>query len=108
MVAAEIEDKARLLFRQPEANSYGILNVRAEFLAAQPEVTARVLTVYEKARKYALANPAELQALLVADAGLEPGIIARQLGERTDLTNPAPWRSAKRSSPPVRRYRLRA
>ncbi len=88
MAAAELEDKASLFFRNPAANSYGVLNVREAFLAEHPEVTARVLTIYEKAREYALANPAELQNLLVAEAGLAPEIIARQLGERTDLSNP--------------------
>lgn len=88
MAAAEIEDQAKLFYRNADANSYGILNVREEFLAAQPEVTARVLSVYERAREYALANPAELQELLVAETGLAPKIIGRQLSERTDFSNP--------------------
>jgi sulfonate transport system substrate-binding protein len=88
MAAAEIEDKAVLFFRNPAANSFGVLNVREAFLAEQPEVTARVLTVYEKARTYALANLTELKELAVAEAGLPPEVIARQIDERTDLTQP--------------------
>jgi sulfonate transport system substrate-binding protein len=88
MASAELEDKAQLFFRNPAANSYGILNVREEFLTAQPEVTARVLTVYEKARTYSLANLAEVKDLLVAEAGLAPEVIAIQIDQRTDLTNP--------------------
>lgn len=88
MASAELEDKAQLFFRNPAANSYGILNVREEFLTAQPEVTARVLSVYEKARTYALENLGEVKDLLVAEAGLPAEVIARQIDERTDLTNP--------------------
>lgn len=88
MAAAEIEDKASLFFRNPAANSFGVLNVREAFLTEQPEVVARVLTTYEKARTYALENLDEVKGLLAAEAGLAPEIIARQIDERTDLTQP--------------------
>jgi sulfonate transport system substrate-binding protein len=88
MAAAEIEDKASLFFRNPAANSFGVLNVREAFLTEQPEVVARVLATYEKARAYSLENLDELKGLLATEAGLAPEIIARQIDERTDLTQP--------------------
>jgi sulfonate transport system substrate-binding protein len=88
MAAAEIEDKASLFFRNPAANSFGVLNVREAFLTEQPEVVERVLATYEKARTYSLENLDELKGLLAAEAGLAPEIIARQIDERTDLTQP--------------------
>jgi len=88
MAAAEIEDGARLFFRNPAANTYGILNTRDAFLAERPEVVARVLSVYERARRHALDNPDDLKAVTVAATGLSPEVIAIQLDQRTDLTQP--------------------
>jgi sulfonate transport system substrate-binding protein len=86
MAAAEIEGGARLFYRKPDANSWGVLNVREEFAKENPELVKRVLTTYEKARQYALANPAELKASLVAATKLPEPVINRQL-ERTELTH---------------------
>src|ERR1700684_4594498 len=43
MAQAEIEDGARLFFRNPAANTWGILNVREPFLKDHPDVVRRVL-----------------------------------------------------------------
>ena len=86
MAAAEVESKARLFYRKPEANTWGVLNVREEFAAANPEIVRRVLTVYETARKWSLAHPAELNAALIAAAKLPAPVIAKQL-ERTDISS---------------------
>src|SRR6187402_1456202 len=45
MAAAEVEDGAKLFFRNKDANTWGILNVREEFLKDQPELVQRVLRV---------------------------------------------------------------
>lgn len=84
MASAELEGGARLFYRKPEANSWGVLNVREEFAKANPDVVKRVLKVYEDARKFALAHPADLTKSLAAAAKLPEPVIARQL-ERTDL-----------------------
>src|SRR5262250_1913749 len=52
MAQHEIKDGARLFYRKPEANTWGILNVREEFAKDHPDVVRRVLAVYEDARKY--------------------------------------------------------
>jgi sulfonate transport system substrate-binding protein len=85
MASAEIEDGAALFYRKPEANSWGILNVREEFAAEHPDIVKRVLAAYEKARRLALADPKGLAAILVAATKLPDTVIARQL-ERTGLT----------------------
>src|SRR6266704_611926 len=54
MAAAQVEEGARLFYRNKDANTYGILNARKEFLASYPELARRVLAVYETARKYSL------------------------------------------------------
>src|SRR6186997_3255577 len=54
MAAAEIEDGARLFYRKADANTWGILNVREQFLKDHPDIARRVLATYEEARKYSL------------------------------------------------------
>ena len=86
MAAAEIESKARLFYRKPEANTWGVLNVREAFAAENPAVVRKVLTVYETARKWALTHKPELTAMMVAATKLSPAVIERQL-ERTGLAS---------------------
>ncbi len=89
MAAAEIDDGATLFLRKPEANTWGILNVREEFAQKNPEVVARVLKVYEQARNWALKNPAELTKLLSEAAKIPLNVAEKQLKERTELTHSA-------------------
>jgi sulfonate transport system substrate-binding protein len=88
MAASEIEGGAKLFYRNPAANSWGVLNVREAFAQENPEIVKRVLKVYEEGRTYALANPSEVSRVLVAATKLPEPVIARQL-ERTDLKNGA-------------------
>jgi sulfonate transport system substrate-binding protein len=87
MAAAELQDGAVLFHRDSEANTYGVLNVRSDFLEQHPEAVARVLEVYEEARVHALENPDELKRILTETTGLPPEVIDRQIDERTDLTS---------------------
>ena len=87
MAQAEIEDGARLFFRNPEANTWGILNVREEFLKQHPDVVRRVLAVYEDARKYSLANYPELKKAFIGVTKLPDAVVDKQLKERTELTH---------------------
>ncbi|HEY0218659.1 MAG TPA: aliphatic sulfonate ABC transporter substrate-binding protein [Afipia sp.] len=87
LAQAEIEDGARLFYRKPEANTWGILNVREQFLKDNPEIVRRVLAVYEEARKYSLANYDELKRSLIVATKLPEAVIDKQLKERTDLTH---------------------
>ncbi len=86
MAAAEIETGAVLFHRKPEANTWGILNVREEFAQKNPALVRSVLNAYEEARKWSLANPEELKKLLVSFTKLPDAVVARQL-ERTELTH---------------------
>jgi sulfonate transport system substrate-binding protein len=86
MAQAEIEDGARLFFRKPDANTWGILNVRKDFLDDHQDLVRRVLAVYEEARKYSLANYGELKSTFIAVTKLPDAVVDKQLKERTDLT----------------------
>src|SRR6202451_4200458 len=63
---AEIEDGARLFFRNPSANTWGILNVREPFLKEHPDVVRRVLATYEDARKYSLTSYDDLKKTFIS------------------------------------------
>lgn len=85
MAAAEVEDRARLLYRNPAFNSWGALNVRAEFADQFPGIVRRVLGVYERGRLQALKQPEALAASLTKLAKLPDAVIKLQL-ERTNVT----------------------
>jgi len=87
MAQAEVEDGARLFYRKPEANTWGILNVREEFLKDHADLVRRVLAVYEDARKYSLANYAEVKRVFIAATKLPEAVVDKQLTERTELTH---------------------
>jgi sulfonate transport system substrate-binding protein len=87
MAQAEVEDGARLLYRNADANTYGILNVREEFSAQHADLVKRVLAVYETARQYALAHPDEVKKSFSAVTKLPDAVVDKQLNERTDLSN---------------------
>src|SRR5438270_9952164 len=86
MAQAEVEDGARLFYRNAAANTWGILNVREEFLRDHPDLVRRVLAVYEEARKLSLANYDELKQVFQAATKLSDAIADKQLKERTTIT----------------------
>lgn len=88
MAQAELDDGARLFYRNAEINTWGVLNTREDFAADHPELVAKVLQAYEKARAFAVANPAELKRIITEQAKLTDAVAARQL-ERTDLSTAA-------------------
>ena len=87
MAQAEIEDGARLFYRKPDANTWGILNVREQFLKDYPDIVRRVLATYEVARKESLANYDELKKTFIAVTKLPDAVVDKQLKERTELTH---------------------
>lgn len=88
MATAEIENGARLLFRNADWNTYGVLDVREEFAQRYPNYVTRVLEAYERAHAEALAHPAELAVALAKEANLSEAVAKRVL-ERTDLRSTA-------------------
>lgn len=86
MASAEVEAGAKLFYRKPENNSWGVLNTSEAFAKAHPDIVRRVLNTYEQARAEALKNPDAVKAVLVETAKLPENVIAKQL-ERTDLSH---------------------
>ncbi len=88
MAQAELEEHAKLFFRDLSLNTYGFLNVREVFAAEHPELVDLVLASYERGRRWAIANPAELARILSEASKLSLAVAERQLTQRTDFTNP--------------------
>jgi sulfonate transport system substrate-binding protein len=87
MAAAEVDDGAKLFYRNAAANTWGILNVREEFAKDHPDLVRRVLAVYEQARKYSLAHYNEVKGDFIAVTKLSDAVVDKQLKERTELTH---------------------
>lgn len=85
MAAAEVGG-AVLFYRKPEANTWGILNVREEFAAAHPGAVKKVVAAYEEARAWALAHPEDLKKLFATITKLPDAVVERQIGTRTDFS----------------------
>jgi sulfonate transport system substrate-binding protein len=88
MAQTEVEKGSRLFHRDVSLNSYGVLNVREDFAKQYPAYVKRVLAAYEKARVWAIQNPAEFLALYARTAKINDAVAAKVL-ERTDLSNSA-------------------
>jgi sulfonate transport system substrate-binding protein len=86
MAAAEVSSGAVLFYRKPEANTWGILNVREDFAAAHPDAVKKLIAAYEEARAWALAHPEGLKKLFGAFTKLPEAVVERQLGSRTDFS----------------------
>jgi sulfonate transport system substrate-binding protein len=87
MAQFEIKEGAKLFYRKPEANTWGILNVREEFAKENPQYVSRVISAYEEARKYSLANYDELKKIFIGVTKLDEAVVDKQLKERTELTH---------------------
>jgi sulfonate transport system substrate-binding protein len=85
MANAEATAGAQLLYRNVGFNSYGFLNATEAFINERPDVAQTVVDAYEKARAWALADPATTAALLAEVAGIDPAVAAKVIAERSNL-----------------------
>lgn len=88
MAEAEVQGTGKLMFRNADFNTYGVLNVTTDFAAKYPSTVKRVLAAYEQARLWSIAHPDELLAMMVEATGMKKEVVAKQLHERTDLKDP--------------------
>src|SRR3984893_11112815 len=86
MAAAQVEDGARLFYRNKAANTYGILNASEDFLTKYPDLAKRVLGVYEDARKYCLGHYDDEKKVFMDVTKLPDAVVDIQLKEGTELT----------------------
>ncbi|GFM80147.1 sulfonate ABC transporter substrate-binding protein [Pseudomonas cichorii] len=87
MAASELQAGSRLLYRNKDFNSYGVISVTEAFAKAHPQTITTVIKAYEQARHWAIAHPEEF-ARLLADESKLPLDVARLQLTRTDLSAP--------------------
>ncbi len=87
MAASEVQAGSRLLYRNKDFNSYGVLSVTEKFAKEHPQTIETVLSAYEKAREWSAKHPDELAELLAKESGLPLDVAKLQL-TRTDLSTP--------------------
>jgi len=85
MATSEIEAGSRLLYRNVDFNSYGLLNATESFLTESPDLAQVVVDAYEKARLWVQENPDEAVEILAEAAGIDPAIASTVLTERTSF-----------------------
>ncbi|WP_186067726.1 aliphatic sulfonate ABC transporter substrate-binding protein [Burkholderia gladioli] len=103
MAAAQVDDGARLLYRNVGFNTYGFLNVREAFASQYPQAVTRVLKVYEKARLWIIAHPDETARIVADESKISLPVAKLQL-QRNDFSDPVPGetqRAALKAAAPV-------
>lgn len=91
MAGAQVQDGDRLLVRDPDRATFSVLNAREDFAAAHSDVLGTVLTQYERARGWIVANPDEAVTILAREAKLPEPVARTVLRERTDFgADPVP------------------
>lgn len=89
MAAAQIDDGARLLYRNVDFNTWGFLNAREDFIRDHAHSLARVLKVYEKARVWIAAHPDDTAKIVAEESKVSPAVAKLQLS-RNDFSHPQP------------------
>jgi sulfonate transport system substrate-binding protein len=103
MAASEIQAGSRLLYRNKDFNSYGVVSVTETYAKEHPQAVETVLSAYEQAREWSREHPEELAKLLATESGL-PLEVARLQLSRTDLDHPQLTESdiaASRAAAPI-------
>lgn len=85
MATAEVNDGVRLIYRNIDFNSYGVLNVRERFLEGSPELVRQTLECYEEARAWIQTHPDDAARLLADEASLDLAVARQVLVERTNV-----------------------
>ncbi|MFM0224264.1 aliphatic sulfonate ABC transporter substrate-binding protein [Paraburkholderia dipogonis] len=89
MAAAQIDDGARLLYRNVDFNTWGLLDAREDFISAHPDTLAHVLKVYEKARLWIAVHPEETAKIVAEESKVSLPVAKLQLS-RNDFSQPQP------------------
>ena len=89
LAASQLQAGSKLLYRNIEFNSYGVISVREKFAAEHADTVEQVIKAYEQARSWAREHPDDLAALLAKESGLPLDVAKLQLS-RTDFSDSQP------------------
>ncbi len=104
MASAQLDDGAKLLYRNRSFNTYGALNVREDLLRSNPQLVNTVLAAYRRAHEYARSHVEETAKILAEEAHIDQRVALLQLRERTAYPSPVPgsgYRDALRGIVPI-------
>jgi len=85
MSASVVNAGSKIIYDNPDFNSYGFLNATETFLDASPDLAQVVVSAYEKARAWAAENPDEAAEILADVAAIDIAIAKAVLLDRTAL-----------------------
>jgi sulfonate transport system substrate-binding protein len=92
--ASVVNAGSKIIYDNPDFNSYGFLNATEGFLAKSPDIAQVVVDAYEKAREWAVANPEKAAQILADVAGIDLSIANSVLLDRTNLqVDPTPGKA---------------
>ena len=83
--ASVVNAGSKIIYDNPDFNSYGFLNATESFLEKSPDIAQVVVSAYEKARAWAAENPDEAAQILADVAGIDIAIAKSVLLDRTNL-----------------------
>jgi sulfonate transport system substrate-binding protein len=75
----------RILYANPDYNTWGVLSTTESFLAEHPDTVAVVLAAYERARQWVADNEEQAVQILATEASLDIDDARKVLLERTEL-----------------------
>jgi len=94
--ASVVNAGSKIIYDNPDFNSYGFLNATESFLEKSPDIAQVVVSAYEKARAWAAENPDEAAQILADVAGIDIAIAKSVLLDRTNLAvDPKPGKAQK-------------
>ena len=87
MAASQVQAGSRLLYRNRDFNSYGVVSVTERYAKEHPDTIKTVIGAYEQARQWSISHPQAFAQLLADESGLPLEVAKLQLS-RTDLSSP--------------------
>jgi sulfonate transport system substrate-binding protein len=97
IAASERTAGSKLLYRNINFNTYGLLDATDTFLQKSPKLAQLVVNAYEKARAWAKKNPEKTVAILAKAASVDPSVARKVIVDRTNFAvDPAPGEAQRK------------
>jgi sulfonate transport system substrate-binding protein len=82
MAASELQAGSKLIYRNKDFNTYGLLNGREDFVKKYPSTTKTLIALYERAKQWIIDHPDDAAAVLAEEAKIDITIAKKELFER--------------------------
>lgn len=82
---SELNAGSKIIYSNPDFNSWGVLSSTNKFLANSPEIVEVVLIQYQRARAWILENESAAVDILAREAQLDQAVAKKVLTERTKI-----------------------